>query len=287
MGWIYWDPDPVFVRLPIIDYPIAWYGFLFAIGFALGYLILVKILKNYLLPENLAHFPNPREASSWIVDTLAWLIVLGTIIGARLGHVFFYDWPYYKDHPLAIIKIWEGGLASHGGAIGVLLGLLLAFQKIKRRVPEVTFSNILDAVAIPTALVGCCIRLGNFFNQEILGLPTDLPWAVVFGHPIDGSAPVPRHPVQLYEALFYLLVFMMLMIFAKRGLLGRERFISGLFFVLVFGFRFVVEFFKVSQSAFITEGFPLLMGQLLSLPFVILGLILLFSSRCYDIHSSS
>src|SRR5262249_26035814 len=142
-----------------------------------------------------------------LTDRLSVLIAAGVVVGARLGHVFFYDWPYYKTHPKSILKIWEGGLASHGGAIGALIGLVIFILMSKKQAQKLTFLAVLDALAVPTPLAGGLIRIGNFMNQEITGIPTSMPWAVTFRHPVDGLPGVPVHPVQLYEALFYFLVF--------------------------------------------------------------------------------
>src|SRR5262249_26519739 len=136
-------------------------------------------------------FSSGWELGAYLSDRMLWFIVGGMIIGARLGHVFFYEWPYYQQHPEDIIKVWHGGLASHGGAIGVVLGLYLYQRGIRHKYPTLSLLSILDLICIPTALVGCFIRIGNFINQEILGTPSDLPWAIQFGNPYDGSSMVP------------------------------------------------------------------------------------------------
>ncbi len=210
-----------------------------------------------------------------LTDRLTWYTIMGTIIGARLGHVFFYEWPLYRTHPLNIFKVWEGGLASHGGTIGVILALIAFWYVSHKKFPEFSFINLLDMLCIPTAFVAFCIRMGNFVNQEILGVETDVPWAVVFGDPADGSAIVPRHPVQLYEGFTYLAIFVFLYTLWKIKFTSlRPGVISGLFFILVFGSRFLFEFVKLPSSLMIDESF-LQTGQLLSIPFIILGFILL------------
>jgi len=125
-------------------------------------------------------------------------------------------------------------------------------------------------MSIPSALIAVCIRIGNFFNQEILGVPSNVPWAVIFGHPADGSKPVPRHPVQLYEAFFYLAVFGVLWLLRKKWSSWREGQLAGLFLSVIFSFRFLIEFFKEEQSWWL-YGSPITMGQLLSLPFIAFG----------------
>jgi prolipoprotein diacylglyceryl transferase len=228
-----------------------------------------------------------RESCFKYVDGLLWWIIIGTVVGARLGHVFFYEWPYYSEHWMAILKIWEGGLASHGGTIGVLLATYSYSRWHKRQFPEINFLTLLDLMTIPTACCVIFIRIGNFVNQEILGTPSNMPWAVLFLHPADGSPLVARHPVQLYEALAYLLTFGLLLTLWK---LKNEKWqpgrMAGLFFICIFGSRFCLEFFKTSQSQMIDESFWQ-MGQLLSLPFIALGAALIIfslSRRNHDNH---
>lgn len=232
------------------------------------------IVKEF--PESIA--PTSQTAYR-LADYLCWFVVLGSLIGARLGVVFFYDWPYFREHPIDIIKVWEGGLASHGGVIGILLGIYLYTLFIRDKAPYLSFLNIIDFVAVPTALASCFIRLGNFVNQEIFGIPSTVPWAIIFGHPIDGSPAVPRHPVQLYEAFCYLAIFVFLYALWKRkGDVLTPGMLSGLLLILVFTSRFILEFWKATQSSFIeTNSFQV--GQLLSLPFVALGFFLIWYGK--------
>lgn len=234
---------------------------------------LENLLPNAIKPLN--------EITFKYVDGLMWWIVLGTILGARLGHVFFYEWSFYQAHPLSILKIWEGGLASHGGTVGVLLAIYLYTHWTKRQFPDITFLDLADLMSIPTAFAVIFIRLGNFMNQEILGTPSSLPWAVTFGHPIDGGPLIPRHPVQLYEAIAYLCTFILLSsIWKVKNGVWAKGFMIGLLFICVYGSRFILEFFKAHQaSSMMDEGF-LQMGQLLSLPFILLGIgLIIFSQR--------
>ena len=270
-----WDPDRVFFVIPYLNHPVMWYGLLFALGFIVGYFLVRKILADYLTTQNVSPEDSKKEALR-LTDQGIVMIIIGALVGARLGHVFFYSWDYYAQHPFDILKIWEGGLASHGGAVGVLIALALFVWVHRKRTPPITFLMVLDLVVIPTAFVGFCIRIGNFINQEITGVPTSLPWGVIFLHPIDGVRGVPLHPVQIYESLFYLCVFFFLLALWRRdrrtigtGLLG------GWFFFFVFGFRFVIEYLKMPQNeAFDTSGW-IKMGQLLSIPFILAGIFLL------------
>ena len=221
-----------------------------------------------------------KQFCTALADRLTWFTIAGTLIGARLGYVFFYAWGQYRDHPLDILKVWHGGLASHGGAVGVMLALWLFLRSTRRDVPSMSYFALLDYVAVPTALVAFFIRLGNFFNQEIVGYPTLMPWAIVFGHPADGGAAVPRHPVQLYEGLWYLTTFAILWSLWRRwGNRLRQGVVTGTFLVMVFGARFFLEFLKVPQGFYDNEQTLIKTGQLLSLPFVVIGLTLLLLPR--------
>lgn len=248
---IYWDVSPdIFSIGPFI---IRWYGLLFALSFIIGYQIMYVIFKKESKPDA-------------ILNDLVWYMIIGTVLGARLGHCFFYNPAYYIANPLEILQVWKGGLASHGAAIGILLSLYIFVRKHK----EYNYLWILDRIVITVALGGFFIRMGNLFNSEIIGIPTDLPWSFVFAS-VDG---IPRHPAQLYEAIAYLFVFIFLMIYYlrqpgkfKNGLL------LGWFLILVFGFRFLIEFVKEDQTYF-EKGWLLNMGQLLSIPFVLLGIYL-------------
>jgi prolipoprotein diacylglyceryl transferase len=264
-AFIYWDPKPEIFTLPIIDWPVLWYGVLFAFGFAVGFPIFVDLLNRF-------YGSNQKQRATKITDRLTLYMILGTVIGARVGHFLFYERPEkYLSDPWEFFRLWEGGLASHGAAVGIVIALLVFRYRIASEEPRLTLIRLLDFVAVPTAFAAFCIRVGNFINQEVLGTPTTLPWGVVFGHPADRSFPVPRHPAQLYEAFFYLLVFLILwrLSFKKRFLESQGKLI-GLFLVLVFGFRLAVEFIKLEQSHIFSSA--LTMGQILSLPAIAAGI---------------
>ena len=213
-----------------------------------------------------------------LTDRLVVYMLVATVLGARLGHFLFYERPSdYLDDPWEIFRVWEGGLASHGAAIAIIFSMILFSYRMRKTSKGLTWVRLLDFVSIPTALCGCCIRIGNFFNQEILGSQTSLPWGVVFGTPADHSFPVPRHPVQIYEAIFYLVVFYLLwrLTYRPRYLLTQGKLI-GLFLILVFGFRFLIEFLKLEQSHLLSSEPLLTMGQILSIPMVCLGVFLYF-----------
>jgi len=215
-----------------------------------------------------------KDLALKVTDRITVYIVIATVVGARLGHFIFYERPSdYLKNPLEILQIWKGGLASHGAAIAIILAVCFFSRWAKKFDSGLTWIRLLDFLCVPTALAGSFIRIGNFFNQEILGKATSLPWGVVFGHPVDGALSIPRHPVQLYEALFYFAVFLILwrLTFQRNYLLHQGKLI-GLFLILVFGFRFLVEFLKLEQSYLVSFS-PLTMGQWLSVPLVILGIV--------------
>ena len=202
------------------------------------------------------------------LNDLIWHMILGTVIGARLGHCLFYNPAYYLANPLEILMVWKGGLASHGAAIGILLAIYLFVKKKK----NYSFLWVMDRVVITVALAGFFIRMGNLFNSEIIGKQTDVPWAFVF-EMVDN---VPRHPAQLYEAIAYLVVFFVLIIYYfRKNAKFKAGFVFGMFLVSVFTFRFLVEFIKEDQTYF-EKGMPLNMGQILSIPLILLGVYLLF-----------
>ncbi|MCF7852875.1 MAG: prolipoprotein diacylglyceryl transferase [Simkaniaceae bacterium] len=215
------------------------------------------------------------------VERLSLYVILGTVIGARLGHILFYEdiW-HYLSHPFMIINTREGGLASHGGALGIFAALYFFIRRYRREGEALSWRFVLDMIMIPTALAAVFIRTGNFINQEIIGTLSNLPWAVVFPYNFEGVSIMPRHPVQIYEALAYLMTFIILYFYSKSFLIRLKLGeISGIFLVLVFGFRFILEFFKESQLSgpSAVENF-LSMGQWLSLPMVIFGTVLLWVS---------
>ena len=213
-------------------------------------------------------------------DTLIWVLFVGMLIGARCAEVFFYDFAYYKEHPAEIIKVWKGGLASHGGVAGIVISFILFWNFSKNKLSFLAWQRMADIIAIATAFTAGCIRIGNLFNQEILGKPTDLPWGFVFSNPQDVAyVAIPCHPVQLYEAIAYFSTFIFLVLIEKKYKGAMPPLFSlGMLFILVFSARFCIEWLKVPQETGYVGG--LNMGQLLSIPFIIVGMLLLgFSYR--------
>ncbi|MFH1039326.1 MAG: prolipoprotein diacylglyceryl transferase, partial [PVC group bacterium] len=238
-----------------------WYGVIFALAFFLGYLIVQRIFWRENKPEK-------------DLGALLGYVLGGTLIGARLGHCFFYEPGYYLSRPAEIIRIWEGGLASHGAAAGILVALYF----YTRHRPGQPYLWILDRLAIPAALGGALIRLGNLFNSEILGTPSRLPWAFEFPRAAAGI-PLPRHPAMLYEAGAYLLIFLFLLaVYRKQGGLTPPGELIGLFLITVFCSRLLIEFAKERQESY-RLPLPLNVGQLLSIPVIIAGAVLLIRSQ--------
>lgn len=254
LNYVIWNANPEIISNPI---SVRWYGMMFALGFLIGYEIVARMFRHEGAPER------------WLGILLMWTLA-GTVIGARLGHVFFYEWEYYDAHPAEIIKIWNGGLASHGGTIGVIIGVLCFSFFTTKRSPLWTF----DRLVIPIALVGAMIRTGNLMNSEIFGGPTTLPWGMWFVRSREWHAMyegIACHPTQIYEALCYLTLFAILMwMYWKKNLESRPGLIFGVFLIGIFLPRFLIEFIKNDQVAFEADMI-LNMGQLLSIPFILLG----------------
>ncbi|MEM1325786.1 MAG: prolipoprotein diacylglyceryl transferase [Bacteroidota bacterium] len=259
IAYIDWDVDPI-----IIDgLPFRWYSVMFLIGFTIGYFI----FKRFAIREK---FPI-----EWL-DSLLMYMVIATIFGARLGHCIFYEWDYYSQHPLEMILPFKLnpfeytgflGLASHGGAIGILIALWIWSRRHSRQ----SILWVLDRMLVPTALTCGFIRLGNLLNSGIVGEPTEQPWGFIFRRLGEDFA---RHPVQLYESMAYFLIFGVLfwMYWKTEARLKLGR-LFGTFFLLMFSARFFLENFKRSQGGFEDAlGDALTTGQWLSIPFILIGL---------------
>jgi prolipoprotein diacylglyceryl transferase len=254
LSYITWNVSPEMFSIGPIS--VRWYGLLFASAFIFGYKVMQWVYKK----EN-------KPVSD--VEQLTVYMILGTVIGARLGHCLFYNPDFYLSNPLEILKVWKGGLASHGAAIGIITSLYFYAKKKK-----VTPLWILDRIVIVVASAGFFIRLGNLFNSEIIGKPSEVAWAFIFTK-VDN---IPRHPAQLYESIAYFIIFLILLfVYKNKQEKVNDGFLFGLFLVLIFTFRFFVEFLKEVQSSF-EAGMILDMGQLLSIPFVLLGIIFIARS---------
>lgn len=266
LNYITWNVDPEIFTVNLFgnEFPIGWYGLFFALGFIIGQQILFYVFKK-----------DGRPASD--VEQLTIYVVVATVIGARLGHFVFYEWDFLMASPWEWFKRLVippfSGLASHGATIGILLALYLYSKK---KVDQ-SFLWVVDRVVITVSLGGALIRLGNLMNSEIYGKPTDVPWAFLFVRETDPSLlpVVPRHPTQIYEALFcVVLLIITYTLWRYRRHIIPEGFISGIFIILLFTFRFLVEFLKNDQVDF-ESAMALNMGQILSIPAVIAGILIM------------
>ncbi|PBQ34917.1 prolipoprotein diacylglyceryl transferase [Sphingobacteriaceae bacterium] len=269
LNFITWNPSPEIFTIPGIDWPVRWYGLTWALAFIASFYFMNIIFKK-------------EGRSDKDLDTLTLYIIIGTILGARLGHCLFYGpwWDEYTptgmliqegylSHPLNMLKVYEGGLASHGGAIGIITAMILYCRKTKE-----SWLWLFDRLVVVVPLAGMCIRIGNLINSEIIGRVTDVPWAFIFVQ-ADNQ---PRHPAQLYEAIFCLILFIFMFWFwkNKRNSVG-PGFMFGMLCILLFIERFVDEFFKENQVGF-EDQMQFNMGQWLSLPFIAIGIIFIIYS---------
>lgn len=256
---IHWDPNPEIINL--FGFPLKYYGLLWGIGLLLATYIVHYQYRDKKIPEKK-------------FEPLFFYCCFGVMIGARLGHCLFYQPEYFLAHPVEMllpIKFlpdgewkWTGyaGLASHGGTIGLIIALWLYCRKTK-----MNYMDVLDMIAVATPIAACCIRLANLMNSEIIGRPTDVPWAFVF----ERVDLLPRHPAQLYEAIAYFCFFLvMIFLYRQHSPRIQRGFFFGLCIALIFTFRFFIEFLKENQEEF-ENGMLLNMGQWLSVPFILLG----------------
>ena len=284
LNYITWNVDPVLFHLGSLQ--VRWYGLLWALGFLIGYFIMKRIYQREKMAED-------------ALDKLLIYMLVSTVVGARLGHCLFYEPDYYLSNPLKIFAVWEGGLASHGGAIGILIGLWLyvrSYNKSKKEKNDLQHINyiwILDRIVVAVCLVGALIRVGNVINHEIYGTPTSLPWGFVFMRgaeqfcgtvdnytacnawdaPCPPTEWLPCHPTGLYEAFFCLVAMgILLWMYYKRDLGHKQPgLMFGTFLVIIFGSRICIEFLKNVQVEF-ERNMVFDMGQWLSVPFVLIGI---------------
>ncbi len=255
LNYITWNVDPEIFNIGFLS--VRWYGLFFALAFVFGQIITSRM-----------YVAEGRTEAD--VDVITLYMIIGTVVGARLGHTLFYAPGHYLSNPIEILKIWEGGLASHGATIGILFALWLFSRRQK-----FDYLWVLDRIVIVVALGGFFIRMGNLMNSEIFGRPTDLPWGFIFERSREFSQ-VPRHPTQLYEGLVALLLFVLLYWLWKKYKSALPRgLLFGIFVTVLFTSRLLIEFLKENQEAF-EDDLVLNMGQLLSIPLILVGLLILF-----------
>ena len=244
-----------------------WYGMLFAGAFLFGYYVMFQMYRHASLTQE-------------DLDVLLFYVLIATVIGARLGHVIFYDLGSYLRNPAEILKVWHGGLASHGAAIGILLAMYFYAKKYA----DMSFLWLADRVVVVVASGGAFIRTGNFINSEIVGKATELPWAIIFPQAYVANPSLPRHPTMLYEAFLCVIVFGILWAMYKYYKnTPPEGAMFGTFLVLLFGGRFLLEFTKINQAAF-ASGWAINMGQWLSIPLILAGAWLLADKVDWSIN---
>lgn len=266
---VVWNVDPAIFTIG--NYSLRFYSLLFVAGFPLGYWLFYKFYKR-------------ENVDVQLLEPLLYILLIGTIVGARLGHCLFYEPKFYLTHPIEILKVWQGGLASHGGILAIVFCVIYYAHKYGRK-------NCFDAMwmfdrlAIAGSIAGCFIRCGNLFNSEIFGGPTDLPWGFKFPRSIEwttlyGPSVYPPdgvacHPTQIYEALSYLILGLVLLwLYWKKSDKLYRGTLFGIFFIVLFTMRFLIEFIKNDQVEF-EASMQFNMGQLLSIPFIIAGVIIL------------
>lgn len=271
LAFITWDINPELVN--IFGREIRWYGLCWAIGVLCTSYVVQKMYQVEKLPEK------------WF-DSLFVYVLIGLIIGARLGHCLFYDPEYYLSHPIEILKIWEGGLASHGGAIGMTIGIWLFCRNVSKK----SIIWALDRLIVGVAIGAAFIRVGNLMNSEIYGGPTTMPWGFNFVRdkswylPIadGGAGELPCHPTQIYEALIYFAIFILTMyMFYRTDAKKKQGLILGVSLIGIFLSRFFIEFLKNVQEPFeiqMRASVGINMGQLLSIPFIIWGVWLVYNA---------
>ena len=262
---IYWDFDPVMLRLGE-NFDVRYYGLMWALAIGLAAMMFDRFVKREGLPEKVS-------------ESIFYFGTLATIIGSRVGHCLFYEPDKYLAEPLRILTdIRDGGMASHGAAIGLLIGLWLFSRRNK-----LPYLWSLDRIMIAVAIGGAMVRFGNLFNSEIIGAPTDAPWGFIFARLYPAGTPVEamvaRHPAQIYEALCYVVTFVVLMwLYYKRDMARRRPgLMFGVGLIGIFLTRFLIEFVKENQEAF-EQSMTLNMGQWLSVPFIALAVVLIWYS---------
>ncbi|MEN8303509.1 MAG: prolipoprotein diacylglyceryl transferase [Campylobacterota bacterium] len=253
MEYFVWSANPILFEFGSLK--LFWYGLLFATAILSGIQLMKWVFKK-------------EGKSADLVDTGSIYTVIGIVVGARLAHCFFYDPGFYIANPMKIFAVWEGGLASHGGGLGAIIALYFFVKKYK-----LDFMWLLDRMVLPAALFAFFVRMGNLMNSEILGMKTDVSWAMIFSR-VDN---IPRHPAQLYEAIAYLATFFILFFIYKNRKFLQPGFLFGLFLTLVFSARFLVEFVKERQASYSSE-LVLNTGQALSIPFLLIGIALIIYS---------
>lgn len=259
---IIWDADRIAFTIPGLGREIAWYSLLFVIGLWLAYFNIKKVFS-------LENISVEYAQKLWLYGAVA------ALVGARLGEIIFYDPQKYIKDPAAIIRVWEGGLASHGATFALIVLVLWFAHKVMHK----SFLWLGDRIVSGISITAACVRFGNLMNSEVVGTPTSVPWGFIF----KSHDNIARHPVVLYEGITYLIMSIVLyFLFVQKHKTMREGYLAGIFLASMFGIRFFLEFMKENNST-LTENFPLTMGQVLSLPLFLFGLYLMLRKKSNDL----
>lgn len=279
LNWISWNPSRELFYLPIIHHPITWYGVILAFGCGIGYRILSALYQQYFV--NIVSQKSDSKHSIQLhiqefCETVSIYCLFGILLGARIGHILFYEnIREYLLHPLRFFMIWEGGISSHGVIVGIAISIACYVYR-SQDTHKISFTQMADLLVVPLTLGMAFVRLGNFINQEGVGIYTSLPWGIIFENPFAITSGIPRHPVQIYEALAYMgLFYCLYKLYRKNISLLSPGKITALFLSVGFTMRFLLEYLKEEPLHY----FYLNMGQWLSIPFIIIGSFLLILQK--------
>lgn len=271
ISWISWNPPREMFYLPIIHHPMTWYGAILALGCTMGYAILSSLYRHYFV-QNISETDSSERIVELQVkqfcEAISMYCLFGILMGARIGHILFYESIHeYVLYPLRIFMVWEGGISSHGAIVGLAISIWCYLYR-SRNTYRMSFAQAADLLVIPVTLGMAFVRLGNFINQEVVGIYTSLPWGIIFENPLALDGGIPRHPVQIYEAVGYLGLFYFLRKLYMRNVstLSPGK-IASLFLIVGFTIRFFLEYLKEEPLHYLYLN----IGQWLSIPFIIIG----------------
>lgn len=273
-----WDPSPIALSIPGTPLAIHWYGVFFAFGLLISFLLYKRLVRSYAMKS------VPQKEFDFLMDKFALFGTIGMLFFARLFHCLFYDWNYFQTHPEQFFFLWNGGLASHGALVGLFLGIWWCYKRYSLQSKySIEWVQLIDSLALACFPATVAIRIGNFFNQEIVGTPTASCFGVLFQHPLGiGLEVVPRHPVQLYEAIGYALLGLFFF-FKRKTILQHKGLGSGLVLVSFFTLRFFLEYIKAAQAQEDVHSF-LSTGQELSIPCIALGMLFIYKTLTKHCH---
>lgn len=286
ISWLSWNPSREIFYIPIIHHPITWYGVILALGCGIGYRIVATLYRHYFI-NNLANANISKSSIQLRIqefcEAISMYCLFGILLGARIGHILFYEKIHeYVLYPLRILMIWEGGISSHGAIVGAVISIASYLYR-SQDINKISFIQATDLLVIPLTLGMAFVRVGNFINQEAVGVYTSLPWGIIFENPFVIESGIPRHPVQIYEAIAYVgLFYSLYKLYRKNISLLSPGKITSLFLSVCFTMRFLLEYLKEEPSHYL----HLNMGQWLSVPFIIIGgFILIFRKNLIELKN--